>query len=337
MGQHHETFKLITLGTGCVGKSTLLTQLENKYFDSKIFCHGDHKYSFDEKKQIFVPHIYKNLVEVTTEIGEYSIKNNEKEFEHEKSIEYITSLIDFQETIGTHTLNTNKELFNLYKSYFPVIWNEKIMQKNLTSQKGKNCDEYQHFISEETLSRLQNKNYIPTVEDVLHCRRKTTGITEFKFKNEMKTIDLYDTGGERNERKKWKNLFPHTNLVIYVISLSNFDENVNDSSVNAMDDSLEVFETIINSQELQKVSFLILFNKKNVLEKKLKSNDYFYEKFPEFKDKNEVDQIEEFIIKKFKSKIQNEKSPEVLSGNFFDSNFVDVVFEKILQILEHPK
>lgn len=53
------------------------------------------------------------------------------------------------------------------------------------------------------MERIAEPNYVPTEQDVLRCRVKTTGIVVadlmeingFKFK-------MIDVGGQRNERKK---------------------------------------------------------------------------------------------------------------------------------------
>ena len=50
-----------------------------------------------------------------------------------------------------------------------------------------------HFMSD--LARLRPPSYIPTSEDVLYCRRKTTGVVEFKFTHDQYMYNLIDVGG----------------------------------------------------------------------------------------------------------------------------------------------
>lgn len=52
--------------------------------------------------------------------------------------------------------------------------------------------------------RIGQKGYIPTDQDILRSRVKTTGITEAVCKISGKvTFRCFDVGGQRSERKKW--------------------------------------------------------------------------------------------------------------------------------------
>jgi len=55
----------------------------------------------------------------------------------------------------------------------------------------------------ENIDRITSPKYKPTAEDVLACKTKTTGVPTYKFSfNEINFVVL-DTGGQRNERRKW--------------------------------------------------------------------------------------------------------------------------------------
>jgi guanine nucleotide-binding protein G(i) subunit alpha len=45
--------------------------------------------------------------------------------------------------------------------------------------------------------------YIPSEQDVLRSRVRTTGIVENDFVIDGNQFKMYDVGGQRNERKKW--------------------------------------------------------------------------------------------------------------------------------------
>ncbi len=51
--------------------------------------------------------------------------------------------------------------------------------------------------------QVSNVNFVPSVDDVLLTRVRTTGIIEDHFIIEGKQIDVIDVGGQRNERRKW--------------------------------------------------------------------------------------------------------------------------------------
>ncbi len=53
------------------------------------------------------------------------------------------------------------------------------------------------------LDAIARPDYVPTVEDVLLSRVRTTGITEESFMIKNREFVLTDVGGQKNERRKW--------------------------------------------------------------------------------------------------------------------------------------
>jgi hypothetical protein len=51
--------------------------------------------------------------------------------------------------------------------------------------------------------QVMRDNYIPSEQDVLRSRVRTTGIVENEFVIDGNQFKMYDVGGQRNERKKW--------------------------------------------------------------------------------------------------------------------------------------
>jgi hypothetical protein len=53
------------------------------------------------------------------------------------------------------------------------------------------------------LLEIITPEYIPSVEDVLLARVRTTGIVEEEFLMQGRNFKIVDVGGQRNERRKW--------------------------------------------------------------------------------------------------------------------------------------
>lgn len=65
--------------------------------------------------------------------------------------------------------------------------------------------------------------YVPTVDDVLRTRVKTTGIVEMVFTFRDLRFRLVDVGGQRSERKKWIHCFQGITALIFTVALSEYD------------------------------------------------------------------------------------------------------------------
>jgi guanine nucleotide-binding protein subunit alpha len=72
----------------------------------------------------------------------------------------------------------------------------------------------------EAINRLANPNYIPTDQDILRARVKTTGITETHFQIGDFKYKLFDVGGQRSERRKWLGIFESVTALVFLIAIS---------------------------------------------------------------------------------------------------------------------
>jgi hypothetical protein len=74
------------------------------------------------------------------------------------------------------------------------------------------------------IDRMASVGYMPTDQDILRSRVKTTGITETTFKVGELTYKLFDVGGQRSERKKWIHCFENVTALVFLVSLSEYDQ-----------------------------------------------------------------------------------------------------------------
>lgn len=74
------------------------------------------------------------------------------------------------------------------------------------------------------IDRMADPAYLPTDQDILRSRVKTTGITETMFKVGELTYRLFDVGGQRSERKKWIHCFENVTALVFLVSLSEYDQ-----------------------------------------------------------------------------------------------------------------
>lgn len=53
------------------------------------------------------------------------------------------------------------------------------------------------------LDAIKENDYVPTVDDILYCRKKTVQISKISFEVKNVKFSVTDVGGQRGERKKW--------------------------------------------------------------------------------------------------------------------------------------
>jgi len=150
------------------------------------------------------------------------------------------------------------------------VWNDKTIQMVFKEWRAKICvpDSTAHYLN--SLKRIIANDYIPTDEDLLLIRYRTTGMTEKKLVIEGNAFLFCDVGGQRNERRKWINFFDSVTAVIFVASLSCYDEAIyEDEDTNCMTESLHVFDETINLPTFKETAFILFLNKKDVFDEKI--------------------------------------------------------------------
>lgn len=68
------------------------------------------------------------------------------------------------------------------------------------------------------------EHYIPTDQDILRARLRTTGISETIFDLGQLTYKMFDVGGQRSERKKWIHVFDNVQVVLFLAAISGYDQ-----------------------------------------------------------------------------------------------------------------
>lgn len=81
---------------------------------------------------------------------------------------------------------------------------------------------------------------------------------------------MFDVGGQRSERKKWRNCFSNATAIIFMVAISEYDQVLlEDSTANRMRESLALFSSIINYRPFTQTPIILFFNKIDIFEQKL--------------------------------------------------------------------
>ncbi|XP_036409660.1 guanine nucleotide-binding protein subunit alpha-11-like [Megalops cyprinoides] len=124
------------------------------------------------------------------------------------------------------------------------------------------------------LDRIAAPNYIPTHQDVLRVRVPTSGINDYSFEVEKVLLRIVDVGGQRSERRKWIHCFEYVTSLIFLASLSEYDQVLEENeSANRMEESKALFYTTIHSPWFSRASVILFLNKTDILADKIHTSD----------------------------------------------------------------
>jgi len=157
--------------------------------------------------------------------------------------------------------------------------------------------------------RFGEPDYLPTDDDVVRARLRTTGITEINFTFEDVDFTVVDVGGQRSERRKWLHCFDSVTAVIYLAALDEYDRTLEEAAkMNRLEESLQLFADLTGSQWFSNVPFILFLNKSDILFEKLKKKNLhqFFPEIPEPKGADYETAIA-FIRDKFEDKFNGHR------------------------------
>ncbi|BEI89763.1 uncharacterized protein CcaverHIS019_0211250 [Cutaneotrichosporon cavernicola] len=277
--------KLLLLGSGASGKSTVLKQM--RYIHARSFAPDEIE---DYRKIVFA-----NIVDGMRSIID-TMDEEAMQVAHENRP--FISLVDNEYPINTgeafplHYLHGLKRLWDDpgVQSCYALAY-EFALQENMP-----------YFYAD--LDRLFDREYKPTNEDILRVRSKTTGISETRFEISNLTFRLFDVGGQRSERRKWASCFENVTSIIFLAALSDYNSClIEDRDSNGMHEALALWESIVNSQWFIKSSMILFLNKADLLVEKIKDpKQQVSTWFPDFPGKpGSYNDAVEYFKKKFRS------------------------------------
>jgi len=157
------------------------------------------------------------------------------------------------------------------RSHLKALWADPVIRETYEHRSHfQLLDSAAYFF--DKLDQLGAKGYLPSDQDLLRCRVRTTGIVEQEFQINGEKFRLFDVGGQRNERKKWIHCFEGVTAVLFVGVLSEYDLTLyEDETMNRMEETLVIFDEICNSSYFTKTSFILFLNKRDIFQDKIKT------------------------------------------------------------------
>jgi len=155
-----------------------------------------------------------------------------------------------------------------------ALWKDQGV-RSVLKEKGMQMEEISEFFLSE-LERVVGKAYVPTDDDILKARLDTPGILEHAFVSEVEheaneeiiEWKFFDVGGARTQRLAWAPYFEDVNTIIFLAPLSEFNQ-VSAESGNRLEDSVNLWRSVVMNKHLSNISLILLLNKCDLLRAKL--------------------------------------------------------------------
>eukprot|EP00732_Lithocolla_globosa_P005834 Lithocolla_globosa_v1_NODE_6329_length_1103_cov_7.305344.p1 type:complete len:345 gc:universal NODE_6329_length_1103_cov_7.305344:1041-7(-) len=274
------TYKILLLGAGECGKSTIMKQLHLIYREKGL----------EKNRETWIDQIRVNSVDsMKSIISCWEVPDDLKE--------YADKLKDFDSQDQNATPEMGVAVTKLFE-------NPKVMEiYDTKANELRLIDNAPYFMKES--ERVCAENYVPTIQDILNCRIMTTGINDELFEKGGKTFHVFDVGGQRSERRKWMHHFSDVHSVLFVTSLSEYNQTLReDENTNRTTESIKLFKETINNEHFKNTPVMLFLNKKDLFEEKL-SKYPLSDLFSEFGGGHDYKEACDFMTKRYMEQNQN--------------------------------
>ncbi|KAJ3424885.1 guanine nucleotide-binding protein g(o) subunit alpha [Anaeramoeba flamelloides] len=271
--------KILLLGTGDSGKSTIVKQMQILY-----------KGGFQEKEieqyrkaiRTQIKGYIKVLIRGCNESGFALLEENQ------------TCAEDYLRTVKKN----NPEISEQNKNDIIKLWADPALKKAYEIHDQFQLPNVAKYFLDKT-EEIAKQDFNPNEKDILNCRISTIGVKEIQFQVKDDNWRLVDVGGQRSERRKWMHQFEDIDILIFVIAVSEYNLSLyEEQTVNRMHESLSVFQKTTKNDFLKKKNIVLLFNKVDLFKEKIKKIPLTV-CFPEYTGKQEFEACGDYIQKKF--------------------------------------
>ncbi|GAB5354764.1 hypothetical protein AAMO2058_000147400 [Amorphochlora amoebiformis] len=280
-----DRIRILFLGTGESGKSTILKQMQ-------ILAHEDFlKY----ERETFRSIIRRNMVLAIQHLVEVAAENIEEK--HIEAAELIEKTeYQLEESWSEELKNAIEEL-----------WAESKVIRGLWLQRERYHVPATIGYFFDAIERISLPNYLPNIQDILRVRNRTTGIHEKTLVVKNIKITFTDVGGQRNERRKWIHCFNKVTAVMFVAAISEYNQQLyEDEKQNRLTEAIEEFRKIVNNEVFANAGMILFLNKIDLLREKLEQVP-FTGRFG-YEGPNTLEPVQLYIRSLFERHVPGERS-----------------------------
>lgn len=318
MKEQERVIKILLLGAGESGKSTLFKQMITLY--GKGFS--------DEERKQYIPVVYENIItqakilvkqtDALEEIIHDTVLTNADSIEARKLIDELKNE-DVVDDVVAESID--------------ILWKDPRIQRVYEHRAMYQLnDSVQYYF--DKVFEVAKKSFVPSDQDIVRSRVRTTGIVENEFIIDGNPFKMFDVGGQRNERKKWIHCFEGVTTLFFVAAISEYDQKLyEDKKTNRIEEALNLFDETVNSPYFTKTPIILFLNKRDLFEKKIKSVPLTV-CFPNYKGSQEYKECVEYMTQQFLERCRFENKAVYCHVTCAtDTGNVKFVFEAVKDII----
>ncbi|CDM33852.1 hypothetical protein DTO013E5_1596 [Penicillium roqueforti] len=249
------TIKILLLGAGESGKSTIIKQM--RIIHSRGFP--------EEERHQTRAVIYSNIV-IAFKVLLDIMNAEDIDFENEEKTKPFADLLDNTDPdVGSNEAFSNLEVRDAMRA----MWKDEGVQNAVARGHEFALHDNLHYFY-GSLDRIFAPGWLPDNQDMLQARLRTTGITETLFELGQMNFRMMDVGGQRSERKKWIHCFEGVQCLLFMVALSGYDQClVEDQNANQMHEAMMLFESLVNGEWFKRKPIILFLNKIDLFKGKL--------------------------------------------------------------------
>eukprot|EP01083_Nonionella_stella_P002109 6061_1 len=248
-------FKILLLGAGESGKSTVVKQLRNVHLGRSAMSEAE--------IQSYIAVLHTNTINSmkvlikATNVLEIPVEDEE-----------LKSLCeDFQQ------MEDNQPLTGEDADKVAKLWESQPMQEMFSRKNEVYFPDAAPYYFKH-IHRFVESGFEPTEDDIVMARIRTTGMFTTAFDAPPVHWRVVDVGGQRSERKKWIRFFDDVEAILFVVNLAGYNQVLfEDQTKNRMSEALELFEKVTTTHCFKDTPIFLFLNKKDLFEEALRKSD----------------------------------------------------------------
>lgn len=307
-----EKVRVLLLGAGGSGKSTLFKQFKNIYGQGLP----------QDERELLKEGVWTNVIQ-----GIKVLVAQSDELAKNGPCDPPTTISpDLQEAReAIEQVRTEGPVDERLGNYIKQLWADPGIQATYNKRSLFNFyDSNDYYFSR--IDDIMKPGYIPTEQDCLRCRVSTTGIVTETYSIDGTIFSVTDVGGQRSERKRWANCLKNLDAVCFVCALSEYNRTLyEDAEVNRLQEAMDLFEVICNSDWFESVSKFVFLNKSDLFQEIVKDvplNTFF----KQYTGSDDFDECVAFIKEQFNERNYTDNELNIYITCATDANNIKQVF-----------